>query len=105
MKTKFIIAVTALLSISAINATAQNKSGLHDESQRIHQGVASGQLTAMEAAKLNNQKARLKDEAALYKANDGRIDRRERADLKRDNNKLNENICRQKHDRNRRYRG
>jgi hypothetical protein len=105
MKTKFIVAVTTLLSVSVINVSAQNNKGLHDESQRIHQGVASGQLTAMEAAKLNNQKARLKEEAFRYKANDGRIDRRERADLRRDNKRFSENICRQKHDSNRRYRG
>jgi hypothetical protein len=105
MKTRIIIAVTALLSVSAINASAQYNKGLHDESQRIHQGVASGQLTAAEAARLNNQKARLKDEAFRYKANDGRIDRRERANLRRDNNRFNANICQQKHDRNRRHRG
>jgi len=103
MKITFIIAVVALLSISAISATAQNNLSLHDESLRIHQGVASGQLTAFEAARLNTEKAMLREEAARYKANDGRIGPRERADLRRDNRRFSANICRQKHDRQRRF--
>ena len=103
MKTKFIIAVVVLLSGSATNAFAQNNRSLSDESQRIHQGKISGELTALEAAKLNTQKAALRNEAIRYKTNDGRIGPRERADLRRDNRRLNKNICRQKHDRQRRH--
>lgn len=103
MKSKFIIAVVALLSVSALNVSAQNNRSLRDENKRIDHGVASGQLTAMEASRLNGQKAQLRREAIRYKANDGRIGPRERADLKRDNRRLNKNICRQKHDRQRRY--
>jgi len=105
MKTKFIIAVVTILGISVIDASAQYNKGFRDESQRIHQGIHNRQLTAREAAKLRNQRARLKEDAFRYKANDGRIDRRERAELKRDNKRLNANICRQKHDRDRRHRG
>jgi len=103
MKTRFLIAVVSLLSLSAFNASAQNNRSLRDESQRIHQGVKSGELTALEAARLNTQKAQLRNEAIRYKANDGRIGPRERADLRRDNRRLNKNICRQKHDRQRRF--
>lgn len=103
MKTRFIIAFVALLSVSAISATAQNNRGLQDERQRIHQGVQSGQLTHREAARLNAQKAQLRNEAIRYKANDGRIGPRERADLRRDNKRLNRNICYQKHDRQKRF--
>ena len=103
MKTRFIIAVATLLSISAINASAQNNRNLIDETQRIHQGVASGQLTALEAAKLNTEKAKLKEEAIRYKVNDGHIGPCERADLRKDNRRLSANIYRQKHDRQRRF--
>ena len=102
MKAIFILAITALLSISAINASAQNNRSLQDERQRIHQGVQSGELTRVEAARLNTQKADLRNEAILYKANDAHIGPRERADLRRDNRKLNRNICHQKHDMQRR---
>lgn len=103
MKTRFIIAVVVLFSVSSFDASAQKNRSLRDESQRIHQGVVSGQLTAGEAARLQTQKAQLRREAIRYKANDGRIGPRERADLKRDNRRLNKNICRQKHDRQKRY--
>ncbi|MBC7887933.1 MAG: hypothetical protein H7Z13_08580 [Ferruginibacter sp.] len=103
MKAKFIIVATALLSVSAINASAQNNRSLQDENQRIHQGVMSGQLTAGETARLHAQKAQLRREAIRYKTNDGKIGPRERADLKRDNRRLSKNICRQKHDRQKRF--
>ncbi len=103
MKTKLMIAFFTLLSFTAINASAQNQRGFYDENQRIRQGIASGQLTVAEAARLNAQKTQLRREAIRYKTNDGRIGPLERADLRRDNRRLNKNICRQKHDRQRRY--
>ncbi len=102
MKTKLIIAFVALLSISVINASAQKNRGLHDENQQIQQGIQSGQLTGKEIAMLQTEKNRLKAETRRYKRNDGHIDQRERADLRRDNRRLNNNICRQKNDRQRR---
>jgi hypothetical protein len=103
MKSKFILAFVVLLCISTINATAQDKRSLRDENQRIHQGVRSGELTARETARLNGQKRQLRREAVRYKANDGHIGPRERADLRRDNKRLSRNIYRQKHDRQRRF--
>lgn len=96
-------AVVFLLGILSINASAQNNRSLRDENRRIHQGVVSGQLTALEAARLNAQKAQLRREAIRYKRNDGRIGACERADLRRDNRRLSKNIFRQKHDRQRRF--
>jgi hypothetical protein len=98
MKATFILAITALFSISAINASAQNHRNLQGERQRIHQGVKTGELTRGEAARLKSQKADLRNEAIQYKANDGRIGPRERADLRRDNRRLDRNIYHQKHD-------
>lgn len=102
MKTKFLFA--AIISIAFLSVNAQSgKRSLQDENRRIRQGVKSGQLTATEAARLKTQEARLKREAIRYKRNDGVISPVERADLKRDNKKLNRNIYRQKHDRQRRH--
>lgn len=103
MKTKLIIAFLTLLSFTDISASAQNQRGFYDENQGIRKGVASGQLTVAETARLNAQKAQLRREAIRYKTNDGRIGLIERADLRRGNRRLNKNICRQKHDRQRRY--
>ena len=102
MKTRFLIAIVTLLSVSAFDASAQKNRNLSDESQRIHQGVKSGELTASEAARLNTQKAHLRNESIRYKTNDGCIRPRERADLRRDKKRLDKNIFRQKHDRQRR---
>ena len=103
MKIRFIIAVIAVLSVSAFSASAQNNRSLRDENRRIHQGVSSGELTRQEAIKLSMQKANLRNEAIRYKANDGHIGPRERADLRRDNRRLSRNIYRQKHDCQRRF--
>lgn len=103
MKIRFMIALVALLSISAFSASAQNNRSLRDEKQRIRQGGINGQLTARETARLSAQKAQLRREAIRYKLNDGRIGPRERADLRRDNRRLSRNIYHQKHDRQRRY--
>ena len=102
MKTKLIIAFAVLLSISTINVSAQKNRNFSDENREIRQGVKSGQLTYREAARLKTERATLRDQAFRYKINDGRISSRERADLKRYNRRLNENICRQRHDRQRR---
>jgi len=101
MKTKLFIAFAVLLSVSTINVSAQKNTTLHNENQGIRQGVKSGQLTCREAARLKTERTALRDEAFRYKANDGRISARERADLRRDNRRLNENICRQRNDRQR----
>jgi hypothetical protein len=103
MKPTFILASIAFFSIVIGSATAQGNPGLRDESRRIRRGVVSGQLTPAEAIRLNEQKRALRAEALRYKLNDGRIGPLERADLRRDNHRLNRNICRQKHDRQRRF--
>ena len=103
MKTKLLIAV-ALFSLTTIAAAAQNgNKTLHDENLRIRQGVASGQLTGKETSRLRMEEANLRKEAIRYKTNDGRIGRRERADLRRDNKRLDRNIRCQKHYRQRRF--
>jgi hypothetical protein len=103
MKLSIVIAAIVAISISANTVSAQQNRSLQDEKSRIRQGVRSGELTPVEAARLKGQTANLKREAIRYKANDGRISRRERADLRRDNRRLNRNIYHQKHDRQKRF--
>lgn len=103
MKTRILIALVAVLSLSIFSASAQNNRNLRDENRRIHGGVANGELTRGEAARLHAQKSQLRREAIRYKTNDGYISRRERADLRRDNRRLSRNIYHQKHDRQHRF--
>jgi hypothetical protein len=102
MKTKILIALITLLSLSTFKASAQ-KLDLKDENQRIRQGIKSGELTGPEIASLRLERNQLRKELIRYKSDDGRIDSKERADLRRDRRKFNKNICRQKHDRQRRH--
>ena len=103
MKSKIIFTVVVLLSILTIDASAQNNRSLRDENLRIRQGFRSGELTARETARLNKQMAQLRRESSRYRANDGHIGPRERADLRRDNRRLSRSIYRQKHDWQRRH--
>ena len=102
MKAKLFIATVAF-SIIAISASAQcGKRTLRDENRRIRQGAVSGQLTGRETARLKMQEAKLRNEAIRYKTNDGKIGPLERADLRKDEKRLDRNIYRQKHDGQRR---
>lgn len=101
MKSLLIAAFITALSVTT--ASAQINRTHHVDRRRIHQGVENGQLTGREAARLHHQKSNLRAEAFRYKNNDGHIGRFERADLARDNARLNRNIYHQKHDLQRRF--
>ena len=96
------MAFVAIIGLATFHASAQQPN-LKSENRRIKQGVKSGELTALEAAKLRAEKKALRMEAAHYKANDGVISAKERAELRKDNRILSKNIRRQKHDRQKRH--
>ena len=64
---------------------------------RIAQGVASGELTARETARLTAEQRAIAAEERYYKR-DGRLSAWERADLQRDLDVASRDIYRQKHD-------
>lgn len=68
-----------------------------NQDRRIEQGVASGQLTPREAARLRRAEARLKRHHDIAKA-DGKVTRAERRALQREANRTSARIYRQKHD-------
>lgn len=103
MKSKFIFAIIVLLGVSTINASAQSNPNLHQENKRINEGVRSGALTPKETERLENEKARLHNEAIRDKTNNGHIGPREKANLRHDRRRLDRNIYHQKHDRQRRF--
>jgi hypothetical protein len=100
MKSLSIIAILFTLSIQS--SMAQGSRTLRDECVRIRQGINSGQLTRPEALQLSRQTNQMRKQAIRYKRNDGVISPLERADLRRDNRRLNRQIFIQKHDRQRR---
>jgi hypothetical protein len=102
MKSKIFIA-TAILLATAFTTSAQNNRTLRDENRHIRHGVRNGELTAGETVRLKREETRLRKEAVRFKRNDGSIGRVERAKLRRDQKRLDRNIRRQKHDRQRRH--
>ena len=70
-----------------------------NQDRRIDQGIASGQLTRREAARLNRREYRLDNrEDRLRAMNGGHLTGRERGRLERQQNRLSGAIYRQKHD-------
>jgi exonuclease VII large subunit len=99
VKTIFAAAIFAVASLNAAAQTptaAKPVSSLKNDKQRINQGVRSGQLTKVEAARLRQQKQDLQQERKDYKL-DG-ISAEERKDLRQDKKALSKKIYRQKHD-------
>jgi hypothetical protein len=68
-----------------------------NQQKRIHQGVKSGELTRLEARKLEREQARVQRSKVRAKS-DGQVTPRERLRLQRQQNKASRDIYRQKHD-------
>jgi hypothetical protein len=82
---------SAQTATPGINATQRN------ERARIHQGVASGQLTRPEAARLKAREADIRQDKRMAKA-DGVVTRDERQDIRKEEAHASRAIHRQKHD-------
>ena len=100
MKIKSALAI-AFTVITCGVVTAQTATPVVTERQqsqnaRINQGVASGQLTRNEAAKLRAQQRAIKAEKKAFKA-DGKVTAAERAKLRADQNRASRNIYNKKH--------
>ena len=108
MKPKSLIAALFATVISAsVFAQAPSTPGTNTpkidarqakQEKRIDQGVASGQLTDKEAARLDKREANLSKVEAAAKA-DGVVTKKERAKLTKMENKDSKHIYRQKHDK------
>lgn len=99
------IALAALLAALAVPAFAQTAPPRADQrqinqQQRIDQGVASGQLTPNEAARLEKgqQHVQKVEDKAMA---DGKVTAKERARIEKAQDKQSQRIARAKHDRQR----
>jgi hypothetical protein len=80
--------------------TGSNEVGQRRENQqeRIAQGIKSGQLTAGEAAKLENQQKGINQQVAADRAaNGGKLTAGEKAQVNKEQNKASKNIYNKKH--------
>ncbi|HZQ60502.1 MAG TPA: hypothetical protein VFC24_04080 [Casimicrobiaceae bacterium] len=65
--------------------------------ERIEQGIASGELTKKEAARLRTEQRAIRAEERAFKS-DGNLTKNERKQLERDLNRSSRDIYNQKHD-------
>ena len=69
-----------------------------NQEQRIEQGVATGEVTKREEARLDAQQERVENKEARIEA-DGVVTKRERVRLQRSQDRASANVAKQKHDR------
>jgi hypothetical protein len=93
--------IALLLSVSSFAQVGRGS--LQDERQQIRRGFISGQLTAPEMLRLNQQARCIQAKTQAFRTNDGRISMRERAILRRDHRRLDRQIALQRFDRQRRF--
>ena len=103
MKTKMILAVTLLLGLAINSASAQIIRGkANNQRARISSGVRSGELTRPEAHRLHREKRHIRRDTYRARRNDGRIDARERKDIRQKQRKHSRRIYMAKHNRRQR---
>src|SRR5690349_786926 len=99
MHMKTIVAViTAALLVPAATVLAKRPIAKHEQRQegRIEQGVESGKLTDKEAERLQNQQEII-DQERKNAAEDGKITRGERREIRHDQRKASKAIRHKKH--------
>lgn len=90
--------LAAIMIVPAISQAAPIDNRLHNETARINQGVASGQLTPREAARLRAHKRHIRHEVnRMRMRNGGTLTPRQRARIRRQENRLSHHIYRHKH--------
>lgn len=95
----------AAILLSTIVSTAASAATIHtrfeNQQARISTGVATGQLSAREAARLETKEAAVASEVHDFKIlNGGKLTNGERILVTKQQNALSHGIYRQKHDRN-----
>jgi hypothetical protein len=104
---KTILAATLLVAtqLSVIACQPGYRSGSRSFSERqenqrdrIEEGREDGDLSRREAARLRERSRDIADDKRDARADDGYVDRRERRRLQREQDQLNRDIYRQRHD-------
>lgn len=98
MKIAAVVIAAALVAGSASAGVIHQR--FENQQDRIANGIATGQLSPREAARIERQEARLGTEVRYFRA-DGSLSPRERAIVNAQQNRLSREIYRQKHDGNR----
>lgn len=93
------LACAALFVASDVSAAGRIKNRKEQQQDRIAQGVASGQLTAGETARLERKEAALiRETRDMREDNGGKLTTKDRRIINRQENRLSRDIYREKHD-------
>lgn len=97
---KPLILAVSLFAVAAVASADTPRADARQDRQdeRIDQGVASGELTTREAAKLDAQQAHIENKEERAEA-DGVVTKREKARIERSQDRANRRIAKQKHDK------
>jgi hypothetical protein len=101
-----LLAAVTLFATSHVASAQTRTPGINtrqaNERARIRQGVASGELTRPEAARLKAREADIRQDKRAAKA-DGVVTHDERQDIRKDERQTSRAIYRQKHDAQERH--
>jgi hypothetical protein len=97
MKLKFLFASLILVALTAVTAEAQPRVRAKNQRERIKQGVRNGELTRSETKNLVQDQKELRSDIKEAKKDDGKIDKEERKDIRKEQNKNSRKIYRKKH--------
>jgi len=101
MKKIFIIAglflAVSVISVEAQTSTRSNTGRQVSQQARIRQGRSTGELNRRETARLEREQRRIKIEKRIANG-DGTVTAKEKAFLRREQNRANRHIYREKHD-------
>lgn len=87
--------------VQAAGCAAPINARQSNQDARIARGVANGELTVVESARLSARQNHIKRVEQRYRRNDGHLGPAERCDLNRRLNNASGSIYRNKHDRQR----
>jgi uncharacterized protein HemX len=98
MKRKIVIALLVALGFTVTSVSAQTiRQKSTNERHRIKQGVKSGELTKAEARNLAHDQKAIRRDVKEARRDDGKIDRTERKEIKKDQRQASREIYRKKH--------
>jgi len=98
----FVMAAMVAVIIPVASLAQGRRNGINErqrnQQERIRQGVRSGELTGVEAARLRRQEAQIKLNEARARQSGGEFTPQERARIQRQLDRESQNIYKQKHD-------
>jgi len=96
---RFLIGSVIAATMIAVSLPAQEiKKRQENQQDRIAQGVASGELTPAETARLEKKEARLNRKIRKDRKDGNGLTAKERRQINRRQNQISNDIARQKHD-------